>query len=166
MWKRAALLDFDGVQEPQMNEIMPNTRTEQKKTNSLRYIYRTDEQKRWTNFRCNREKKQPAKIHSAEQKTNHCRMLEIVSSSSKTMHQITIAILVVSLFFSLFAFQCVQEREWEAVSLGSVAMNPFRYIAASVAIAARPIYFLISWRRKRSHSLVCYEIFIQTSQMF
>lgn len=31
MWKRAALLDFDGVQEPQMNEIMPNTRTEQKK---------------------------------------------------------------------------------------------------------------------------------------
>lgn len=23
MWKRAALLDFDGVQEPQMNEIMP-----------------------------------------------------------------------------------------------------------------------------------------------
>lgn len=111
MWKRAALLDFDGVQEPQMNEIMPNTRTEQKKRihydTSIGPMNKSDEQI----FDVIVKKKQPAKIHSAEQKTNHCRMLEIVSSSSKTMHQITIAILVVSLFFSLFAFQCVQERE-------------------------------------------------------
>lgn len=104
------------AQEPQMRS---KHGTHKNLTLSRAHSRIQHQQKRWTNFRCNREKN--LQTIANEQEKNPCRMLEIVWSSAKTMHWPNNTDSSVLVFFSLCIVWLVSNIHVRMMLLQSIA---------------------------------------------